>query len=119
MTTTPTPVPADAGNRAWRTFVQGLGFTILAAAVMVLLPVFTNASSWSSFDLGTIAFSLVQAVGTAVLSWLMRQYVDTRTAALRPRNERGLMSTGVAIAVGMLLGILLWVVILGPLVHRG
>lgn len=109
--------PADAGNRTWRTFLQGLGFTILAAVVMVLLPVFTSATGWSSFDLSLIGFSLVQAIGTAVLAWLMRTYVDTRTDALRPRDERGVMSTGVAIGVGVLLGILLYAVILGPLIR--
>lgn len=110
---------SDAGNRTMRTFLQGLGFTILAAAVMVLLPVFTSATGWSSFDPTLIGFSLVQAVGTAVLAWLMRTVVDTRTSLLRPADERGVLSTGLVFVIGLLLGLILYVVLIGPALHRG
>lgn len=66
----------DARNRAVRSFLQGLGFAVLTAVVMVLYPVFTSAHGWGDFDWSLLAFSLVQAVGTAVLSYLMRKVLD-------------------------------------------
>lgn len=66
----------DARNRALRTFLQGIGYAILAAVVMVLLPVFTDAHGWNDFDWSLIGFSLAQAVGTAVLSFFMRKVLD-------------------------------------------
>jgi hypothetical protein len=66
----------DARNRAIRTFLQGLGYAVLAAVVMVLLPVFTNAKDWGDFDWSVIGFALVQAVGMAVLSYFMRKVLD-------------------------------------------
>ncbi len=67
---------ADARNRALRTLLQGLGITVLAAVVMVLLPLFTTASGWSDFHWSVIGFSLFQAGGAAVLSYLMRTVLD-------------------------------------------
>ena len=62
---------ADARSRAVRTFLQGLAYTVAAAIVMVLLPVITNARGWADLQWEVIGFSLVQAVGMAVMSWLM------------------------------------------------
>ena len=66
----------DASNRALRTFLQGLGYAVLAAVVMVLYPVVTGAHSWGDFNWPLIGFALTQAVGTAVLSYLMRKVLD-------------------------------------------
>lgn len=77
----PTPDPtkaraADARNRALRTFLQGLGYAVLAAIVMVLLPVFTDAHGWGDFQWKVLSFALVQAVGMTVLSYVMRKVLD-------------------------------------------
>ena len=66
----------DASNRALRTFLQGLGYAVLAAVVMVLYPVVTGAHSWGDFNWPLIGFALTQAVGTAVLSYFMRKVLD-------------------------------------------
>ena len=66
----------DASNRALRTFLQGLGYAVLAAVVMVLYPVFTGAHGWGDFNWPLIGFALTQAVGTAVLSYFMRKVLD-------------------------------------------
>lgn len=66
----------DAKNRSLRTFLQGLAVAILAAVVMVLLPVFTNAHGWSDFHWSLIGFSLLQTCGMAVFAYLMRTVLD-------------------------------------------
>lgn len=81
----------DAKNRTYRTFLQGLGFAVLAAIVMVLLPVFTNAKSWDDFHWKLLAFSLVQVVGTAILAYIMRTVLDPSKVPtpLPPANPEG------------------------------
>lgn len=67
---------ADATNRSVRTFLQGIGYVVLAAIVMVLFPVFSGAHSWGDFHWSLLGFSLVQAGGTAVLAYIMRVVLD-------------------------------------------
>lgn len=67
---------ADARTRGWRTIAQGAAFAAITAAVMVLLPALSSARSWSDIDWRLLAFSLVQAVGTGVLSWVQRTCID-------------------------------------------
>lgn len=67
---------ADARNRAVRTLLNGLGFTVLTAIVLVLMPVFSDAKGWDDIDLGTLGFALFQAVGMAALSYIMRSVLD-------------------------------------------
>ncbi len=67
---------ADARVRGWRTMFQGLAFAALTAVVFVLLPVFSSATSWDDLDWRLIGFALVQAVGTSILSWVQRTYLD-------------------------------------------
>lgn len=67
---------ADARNRALRTFLQGLAADVLAALVLLLLPVFTSANGWGDFEwqiLGFLGFKTVVVTG---LSYVMRTYLD-------------------------------------------
>lgn len=66
----------DAKNRGVRTVLQGIAFSVLAAIVMVLYPVFTDAHSWGDLHWSLLGFSLAQAAGMSVLSYLMRQVLD-------------------------------------------
>lgn len=67
---------ADAGNRSLRVLLQGVGFAILAAVVMVLYPVLSSAHGWDDLHWSLLGFSLLQAVGTAVLAYFMRTVLD-------------------------------------------
>jgi hypothetical protein len=67
---------ADAANRSVRVFLQGLGFAVLAAIVMVLYPVFSGAHSWGDLDWSLIGFALIQAAGTSALAYFMRTVLD-------------------------------------------
>lgn len=66
----------DAKNRAWRTLLQGLGFSVASALVVSLLAAVTTATSWSELGATLIGFSFFQSVAVAGLSWLMRTYLD-------------------------------------------
>lgn len=95
----PAPTVADARNRALRTFLQGVGYAVLAAAVMVLLPVFTSAKSWADFNWSVIAFALAQAVGMAVLSYVMRKVLDpSRIPTPTPPGDGGHARLGTVVA---------------------
>lgn len=66
----------DAKNRAWRTLLQGLGFSVASALVVSLLAAVTTATSWTELGATLIGFSFFQSVAVAGLSWLMRTYFD-------------------------------------------
>lgn len=67
---------ADARNRAVRTLLQGLGFSVASALVVSLLAAVTTAASWGELGATLIGFSFFQSVAVAGLSWLMRTYFD-------------------------------------------
>lgn len=71
-----TTLHADARNRAVRTFLQGLAFTVAAALVVSLLAAVTTATTWSEFGLTLVGFSFFQSIAVAALSWLMRAVLD-------------------------------------------
>ncbi|WP_346007312.1 hypothetical protein [Janibacter terrae] len=66
----------DARNRAARTLLQGLGFSVAAALVVTLFTAVTTAASWSEFGATLVGFSFFQSIAVAGLSWLMRTYLD-------------------------------------------
>lgn len=135
MSTTPVPPPpptpatpavstlaADARNRALRTLLQGLGITVLAAVVMVLLPLFTSATGWADFHWSVIGFSLFQAAGAAVLSYVMRAVLDKSgvPTPLPPsdgvpsvRGEGGYAAPSWALVVLIVLVILIFLIVAG------
>ena len=79
----------DASNRALRTFLQGLGYAVLAAVVMVLYPVVTGAHGWGDFNWPLIGFALTQAVGALfVRSESRTQTGVSLRAAIRETYEK-------------------------------
>lgn len=66
----------DARNRALRTFVQGLATDVLAALVLLLLPVVTAAEGWGDFEWSVLGFLVAKTVVVTALSYVMRQYLD-------------------------------------------
>lgn len=66
----------DARNRALRTFLQGLTADVLAAVVLLVLPVFSNATGWQDVDWKVLGFLLAKTVAVTALSYLMRTYLD-------------------------------------------
>ena len=66
----------DARNRALRTFVQGLAADVLAAVILLVLPVFSSATGWQDIDWKVLAFLLAKTVAVTALSFVMRQYLD-------------------------------------------
>lgn len=83
MTISTLRLKTDARNRALRTFLQGLGFDILGAVVLLLLPLFTNADGWGDFDWKLLGFLLVKTIVVTGFSYLMRTVLD-RSAVPTP-----------------------------------
>lgn len=73
---TTSTLKADAKNRAWRTLLQGVGFSVAAALVVALWTAVTSATSWNELLATLIGFSFFQSIAVAALSWLMRTYLD-------------------------------------------
>lgn len=67
---------ADARNRALRTFLQGIGADVLAAVILLVLPVFTSAQGWQDIDWKILGFLLAKTVVVTGLSYVMRTYLD-------------------------------------------
>ena len=68
---------ADAGNRALRTFLQGLAYVVLFAVALVLYNAFRDNDGWSDFDWSALGFSVVQASVMAAFAYLMRAKLDS------------------------------------------
>lgn len=108
----------DGRNRALRSFLSGLGVTVLTAFVLVLYPVVTSAKSWGDFDWPLLTFSLFQAVLTAIFAYLMRTVLDGSKLptplppAPQPEpadgpGEGGFADLELALLVAILVGVLL------------
>ena len=69
-----TTAAVDAGNRAVRTFLQGLAIDVLAAAVLFLLPVLADANSLADVDFTVLGFMLAKTLLVTVLSYLARYF---------------------------------------------
>jgi hypothetical protein len=72
MGTYPPSVQADAANRAWRTFAQGLLFDVAVAVVAVLVTAFTSIE-WTSTYWLALASSLGKTILVAVVSYAARK----------------------------------------------
>ncbi len=86
--TTPA-LTTDARNRALRTFLQGLASDVLAAVILLVLPVFTNAQGWQDVDWKILGFLLAKTVVVTALSYVMRTWLDKRPDALLPPVNPG------------------------------
>lgn len=97
---TTTAVKADARNRAARTFLQGLAADLVAALILLLLPIVTSASGWGDFEWGVLLFLVAKTVVVTVFSYVMRTWLDRRTATLAPPvDERGAGELGTVVLV--------------------
>lgn len=113
---------ADARNRSLRSFLQGLGFAVLAAVAMVVVPVFKDAHSWGDIDWSYISFAVVGAAVTAGLAYVMRTVLDpSRVPTPLPPNDPGPPAEGgqVDLSLALLIAILIGVVLLLFRVHFG
>lgn len=70
---TATPLVVDAQNRAWRTFVQGLGVDVLGALALAVYTFLAQPGPivWALF--GTL---LAKTLGTSAASYVMRRFLD-------------------------------------------
>lgn len=68
-----TPLVLDAQNRAWRTFMQGLGVDVLGALALTVYTVLSGPDPvvWTVF--GAL---LAKTFGTSVASYVMRRFLD-------------------------------------------
>lgn len=77
--TTPAPVKADARNRAFRTFMQGLLVDVATAAVLAIGPSLLNIGSpqfvWSKAYWIAVGGLAAKSVVTAGVSYVMRRVV--------------------------------------------
>ena len=65
-------VKQDARWRAVRTFVQGLAFDIIAALIVILLPIVSQAQTWDDFDTKALLFLVFKTVVMTVFSYVSR-----------------------------------------------
>lgn len=74
---TPTPVllAADARNRGWRTFLQGLAIDVAVAVAAFVLANIDAISDKRALIVAAVA--LGKTVLTAIASYVMRRYLDT------------------------------------------
>lgn len=66
----------DAGNRAARAFLIGLGIDVLVGVVLVLATYFNNANAWGDVEWGVLGLLLVKSALQAVGSFIARRFID-------------------------------------------
>lgn len=76
----PATVEVDARNRAWRTFVQGLGIDVLAAVVVTLLPMVT-VLEWSLAWWLALGLAVSRSALGALVAYLARKLVTPSVGA--------------------------------------
>lgn len=79
------PVPAsteaDAKNRAWRTFVQGLGTDVLGAVVLAVGPALAGADfAWTRGYWTAVGLLAAKTVVLSVVSYVSRKVVPPATS---------------------------------------
>jgi hypothetical protein len=75
MTTYPPSVQADAKNRAWRTFAQGLLVDVAVAVVLVLVVAFGANIEWTPTYWLALASTLGKTVLLSAVSYASRKLV--------------------------------------------
>ena len=71
-----TALQQDAANRAWRSFLQGLGIDVLVALALVVYTVLDSAASWTALEWNIIGFTLLKTVLITAASYVMRRFMD-------------------------------------------
>ena len=72
-------ISRDAVNRFVRSLWQGLGIDMAVAIVLAFGTYFLSADGWGSVEWAVISFSVAKSVVQAIVSYVMRKYVDTST----------------------------------------
>ena len=75
--TQPAEIQADARNRTWRTFVQGLAIDVSVAVVVVLAAAFSTID-WTPRYWALLGASLARTVLQSGVAYLMRMWVAPR-----------------------------------------
>lgn len=75
---------ADAKNRAWRTFAQGLGIDVAVGVALILGTYFMDKEAWGEVQWAILGFSVFKSVVQAVAAYVMRTFVDRKTSAFLP-----------------------------------
>jgi Na+/melibiose symporter-like transporter len=76
MPTNLTLLKQDAGNRAWRTFLQNIAIDVVVAVVAILVPYFQKANSFGDFEWTVIIFSVVKTIALTAFAFIMRRFLD-------------------------------------------
>ncbi|HWO63086.1 MAG TPA: hypothetical protein VNO31_23945 [Umezawaea sp.] len=71
---------ADARDRTWRTFVQGLACDVSVAVVLVLAATFTTIE-WTPEYWAALGLSLSRTVLQSGVAYLMRMWVAPRRSS--------------------------------------
>jgi hypothetical protein len=80
MVDAPARIETDAKDRAWRTFIQGLGIDVAVAITLVLVVAFTTIE-WTKEYWIALAASLGRTILQTAIAYVMRVFV-------KPRLER-------------------------------
>jgi hypothetical protein len=64
----------DARNRAWRTFLQGLGLDVLVAIATLVVTLTQSPDAWQGW--AVVGASLARTVAQAAASYVMRRFLD-------------------------------------------
>lgn len=80
---------ADARNRAWRTFLQGLGLDVLVAVALVVYQVASDPKPIVWLAVGA---SLGRSIAQAAAAYVMRRWLDPSKipSALPPAEQPAL-----------------------------
>ena len=85
-------IESDAQNRAWRSFLQGMGIDVLVAIAITVTSVFATAGGWGQLQWTIISFSFAKSILQAAALYVMRRFLDqskvpTPTPPLDPEPE--------------------------------
>lgn len=69
-------VQADASNRGWRTFAQGLAIDIAVGVALVLITLVGPWSSWGEVQWAILSFSIFKSVVQAVAAFVIRRFME-------------------------------------------
>lgn len=81
-------VTADAKNRAWRTFLQNAAWDVVAAVVLLLFPLISNATGWQDVDWKVMGFMVAKTALASFLAYCMR-YFKSLNGVAPPPTEAG------------------------------
>lgn len=80
-------VSSDARNRAWRTFLQGLGIDVGVAITLILVAAFADIQ-WTSTYWATLGASLGRTILQTAVSYVFRIFVKPRVAGQGDTGEK-------------------------------